>query len=628
MHSTSNYYCMHNSKTYHIFNSGFADHCQVSATLGVMESHYCTLIQIFIVLTLTVQHSHPLQRHYVKPHENTTCPGDPCLTLEAYTDANDLYFTSDVEFVFMYGEHYFNANLRLTNLSNVHFQGEELLSDFENQTIQIIFTPLAKLVFVMSSNITMSHLSVSVGGSPTGLSDLFQTIGFQDSTARLFDAFLQGSENNSVSSTAIRCHSSHIDVTNIKIVGAKSTYGAALLLYNSTATLSGNNIFANNSASNGGGAIFALASSVTISGNNSFEENHALYFGGAIGTQQTTIELTGTVLFIHNKALQFNGGAVHVERTQLILNSGRFYFFENSARALGGAMVISSFSSARIIGNMIVRGNKAIHGSVVVITFSILVSVGGTLFTDNLAHSGGAISVQINSQMYLSGAVIENNYANFSGGGLLCGQDSHAIIENSLMAHNRVDIFGGAIDSSSGSLQLTGSNRIEHNWSKYGGGGMFAINSTGLSFMGNNFFTNNTSDGYGGGISITLTNASIRGTLHFINNRGHQGGAVYALFSKIDFDQYANVTFIDNAATSLGGASHSTDVTWNISGTILFKNNSATMGGAMSLTGNSKLIFNKFSDLTYMENHADTSGSSIFLVIHFQLTDVRFLKRM
>ena len=568
----------------------------------------CTGITLLIVLSINVCSSHASQWNYVKPHENATCPNDPCMTIEAYTKAVDVYFDSDIIFVFLPGDHYYDANLRLNNVTNMHFQGEDLPS--AEQSVRIIFSPYSNMMFISSYNITFSNLSFILSGSQTGFSNFFASMVFQNTSIQLSSLTVVGSKSD-FSSTAFFCQDSLIEIANIHVVGAKSMVGAALLVFSSTVTLSGSNVFSNNLASTNGGAISFQESTVIFSGVNHFESNRALYFGGAMIVSNTILRFGGIAIFLRNRAEQLDGGGIALDSGTLLLEGdGNLYFVENFARSTGGAMLIHN-STAQMTGQLIVQQNTASRGAFGVSSFST-VYVGKSVYINNSAFAGGAISLSSGSQMFLFSTKLEKNHANVGGGALSISNNSHMIIQDSLLLNNTAGGLGGAINLASSSLlQFIGDNYIESNMALQSGG-IDAFLMSKIIFTGNTHFINNTSDNFGGGFSTTFTNVSVQGTLSFFNNGGRQGGAVYGLSSTIEFGQYALVTFERNLATIQGGAIYSIDSTWSIEGNLTFHNNLATLGGAMSLSGTSKLILNKYSEIVYSQNRADMNGGAIY----------------
>ena len=572
---------------------------------------------VFLVLTLKVHHSQQKDTYYVKPHENTTCPGDPCLTLEEYMEHAGIYFDSNVEFVFISGKHNFHWNLRLFNVSNAHFQGENVSA---NETAQIIFSPLANITFIACKGITIDHLSFVLSGWRKALSssDLFASIEFKNSSALLSHVVFRGNRSiiSGFYSSVLFARFSQIVMNDIEVNGAKSVYGAALVAHNSIVKLSGNNTFNHNLAMQNGGVLFLEETNISFSGSNYFQENVALFYdGGAIVALNTNMIFNGETHFNHNRARK-GGGAIAIENSILTLMRGALYFLQNSAY-LGGAMSLYN-SSALITGEMTVQENRAnAGGGIFVRTFShVIIRSHNALFLNNFAVGGGAISSLGQSKMLLSGVVFKGNLASQLGGALSISLNSHVTIENSTVIGNRVgdkDGIGGAISAGSGSsLCFKGNNHIENNLSIQGGGGMNIYNVSQLNFTGNNTFQNNNGGYYGGGFYVALTNISIEGTLNFINNRGFHGGAIHGVYSHFDFDYFSDVTFDGNKALDKGGAVSNTDTIWNIKGSISFNNNSATLGGAMLLAGVSKVILNKFSVLSYKNNHAAKNGGAIF----------------
>ena len=66
--------------------------------------------------------------YYVRPSEptNTSCPAQPCLTLNEYASHSEHYFTSsNIIFRFLPGKHLVNTSIRVENVHNVSFTGLE-----------------------------------------------------------------------------------------------------------------------------------------------------------------------------------------------------------------------------------------------------------------------------------------------------------------------------------------------------------------------------------------------------------------------------------------------------------------------------------------------------------------------
>ena len=62
--------------------------------------------------------------YYVRPTEptNTSCPGQPCLTINQYTNDSDHYFKSNTVFKFLLGTHELAQPVALYNVENISLQ--------------------------------------------------------------------------------------------------------------------------------------------------------------------------------------------------------------------------------------------------------------------------------------------------------------------------------------------------------------------------------------------------------------------------------------------------------------------------------------------------------------------------
>ena len=248
----------------------------------------------------------------VKPNENITCPGDPCMTLGAYIEASDMYFVSDTSFTFLPGELYYDGNLRLSNITDILLQGEDIVT-VERNFVQIIFMPGSNLTFISSGNIALKNLSILLSGSQTAFDNpynFFASTFLQNSSVQLSNIAVVGSNSNFYS-TAFFGRQCYIEVTNIQITQARSVSGAALNVFNnSTVTLSGSNTFNYNQAAIVGGAIYSADSIINFSGRNHFEGNSAGLVGGAISSTNTEFNISGEAVFLRNISGQLRTGTL------------------------------------------------------------------------------------------------------------------------------------------------------------------------------------------------------------------------------------------------------------------------------------------------------------------------------
>ena len=58
----------------------------------------CSLLALVVLFTSAVSLCAAQEQYYVTSSPNTTCPGDPCLTLSEYIQDAEQCFTSDAIF--------------------------------------------------------------------------------------------------------------------------------------------------------------------------------------------------------------------------------------------------------------------------------------------------------------------------------------------------------------------------------------------------------------------------------------------------------------------------------------------------------------------------------------------------
>ena len=63
-------------------------------------------------------------KYYVRPTEptNTSCPGQPCLTLSQYSNDSDHYFKSNTVFKFLPGTHHIDRPVHIRNIQNISLE--------------------------------------------------------------------------------------------------------------------------------------------------------------------------------------------------------------------------------------------------------------------------------------------------------------------------------------------------------------------------------------------------------------------------------------------------------------------------------------------------------------------------
>lgn len=84
-----------------------------------------------LVLLLELVLSGSLEHiYYVKPNSlSSSCPGQPCLTLDMYTTQNSKYFANRSIFLFLAGNHSVHTAIHLKNISDIILRGKRNDSD-------------------------------------------------------------------------------------------------------------------------------------------------------------------------------------------------------------------------------------------------------------------------------------------------------------------------------------------------------------------------------------------------------------------------------------------------------------------------------------------------------------------
>ncbi len=272
-------------------------------------------------------------------------------------------------------------------------------------------------------------------------------------------------------------------------------------------------------------------------------------------------------------------------------------------------------------------------GGAIYTTNELIIS--NTNFNDNNATNGGAIygvdKIKINNCLF------ECNNVTKDGGAIYACDE--LIINHTLFEDNNAKDEGGAIYArypydGYKSLNLTNSIFYWNYASNYGGAvyldcfknnGDFE-NGAAKSYIKNTTFDFNGAD-YGGAIFNFQQSEIIDSA--FTRNYAHSGGgAIYLNNGQIEEnDTYAaqtfgleihgNTSFINNTAGRYGGAikiyAYSVPLEKGIKGilkiydNVLFQNNSATTGGALSIIDSDSLIKNA----VFIKNSADENGSAI-----------------
>ena len=504
--------------------------------------------------------------NFVKPSEpsNVSCTFQPCLTLNEYANEADRYFVDNTTFLFMPGVHWLDKSIHLEYVSNLVFQvaGEEQKFNSSDTRVELQLSPLVNITWTNCDGVEVHGLDIFLSGIQPN-SNFFATLIFHQTVALLSNLTVIG--NSSLISTAILVEkSSQAVIRHLTVHGATSTSGAALYAVESVVKFLGQNVFIDNKATESGGALALIRCESNFAGSGVFEMNSAIGEGGALYMIGGTHSVSGTT-FIKNDA--YNGGAIAIANdTDSNITFDSVSFVSNTANYGGGAMYLDR-GKHNIQGNFNFVNNSCEYGGAMY-SLNCTNNISATItFVNNVADLGGALYfIGVNKILNVlhGNMTFESNRATLSGGAIL---------------------FGSLLDS-----------------------GTFIL-------LGDIKFINNQALSEGGAIFILYSVVSIVGSAGFLHNKATAGGAIEAEDSIINLE--GEVVFESNSARGSGGAIHVIGGAVNVTGTNLYLNNFASLGGALAFShltdATSNLILTKPLQMNFTKNHASENGGAIFV---------------
>ena len=450
------------------------------------------------------------------------------------------------------------------------------------------------------------------------------------------------------------------------------SFGGGIQILDSMLVLEGYVTISHNSGSVFGGAIDSASSTIIMNGTINIHHNRAnagpyASFGGAIKLDDGVLIISGSVNFSNNVAGGFgSGGALHIENSTITVFHATVSFTDNFAAAQGGGLYIDgNFSPRSIIifngTSTVFRNNTAdtvgggaIHaigqfnlsfygntsflegtsniGSAYLATYfcydSSVIFSGQTLFMNGYARS---YSIMYTHGYSLFLAFIGNtSFINNTAADTMISLHRHASVifqgNNTFKGNRATKVFtmeyfksihlskpmlfsgntsfieniGRTLYVISGVCLVHGSVTFSQN-SKTDTAALTLVEST-LTVNGTLRFENNDGKPV---INSILSRLHIYGELICLNHHGLDGdqGVMTLVVSDVIF--HGQLTFMHNVAAT-------TIFIWNtnltIQGHVIFQNNSAQYGGALSLELDSKLIFEKDTNISFLDNKADIGG--------------------
>lgn len=259
------------------------------------------------------------------------------------------------------------------------------------------------------------------------------------------------------------------------------------------------------------------------------------------------------------------------------------------------------------------NGNVNAQGAAIFVQFKGNIELTNCKFYDNTSlinveGGGGAIYTKSLSVLQVSNCYFENNRAVNQGGAISNLLSNMSVINSTFKNNSTTDLVGG--DPCGGAIYSDG-----------------ARGDTGTLVLRNNVYEGNTSNGSGQGGAMFLfpyNSQSVEVTgCSFKNNSANQGGAFWHKgggSSGIPDSEYPlsnaaeNTTLLFNtcvfdgntAANASGGALWLSDCIVNQIYNCTFKNNTASLGGAVALLTNRTLTF---GNCTFNNNTANQAGA-------------------
>ena len=563
------------------------------------------LLPVGLVITAVISLCAAQNQYYVTPSPNTTCPGEPCLTLSEYVQEAEQYFTSDAIFQLLPGDHYLEESVDVENVRNFSLIGSNRI---ESETSRIICNRSS--LYFWFSDITQVKIS--------GLQFVFCG-GFSRYFAAIYPTgvnFFELSNCSFVNSTNSAVLVADVERFRISSCLFRDTSESTLVIISSSGTIE-SSYFIGNQASGDGSGILSVESEITIVDNH-FSMNTAAVDGGAINAGSSVLYFQGNT-FDRNIAMGIgnafygggHGGGIAAFFSTITF-AGNNVFANNSAQgsfASAGGAIYLTLCEAHFNGNSSFVANLAYAPS------------DQTLFSLFSFQTGGGIQIESSNVTFAGSTIIEQNVAVQSGAGIQVQNSSVDFSGDTLFANNSL----GGLWVQSSTITFTGNAVFLGNSALFGGG--IAATGSLVSFNGFVSFIENSATTQGGAIwmvkdnSDSLFGASVStflappkppilrndGNLTIERNTAPLGGGIYLFYSEMI--SLGDVAFLHNAADVAGGIvvlnANMTSV-----GSTTFLYNSATLAGALqvqtasvSLSGDNIFVSNT-ADMTVADSTA------------------------
>ena len=415
------------------------------------------------------------------------------------------------------------------------------------------------------------------------------------------------------SGCGISTYSSNIDFLGTVVFQNNTcSIGCGILATeNSNLEFLGTSVFQNNTCSSGCGIAALDNINISFNGSATFEGNNAEGIGSGITVQSSSnLEFLGTAVFQGNTC-SYGCGILATDNSNLeFLGTA---VFQNNTCSSGCGIAALDNINISFNGSATFEGNNA-EGSVTAVNSNNLEFLGTAVFQNNTCSHGCGIAASDNIGISFHGrATFDGNKAEGSGSGIVVFKSSKVEFLGIAVFQNNTCSYGcGIAASDNNNISFNGSAMFEGNKAKNSGSGIFVFVRSNLMFLGIAMFQNNTCL-TGCGISASdNVNISFKGSVTFEGNKAEGFGGIDAFFS-CNLQFLGTAVFQNNMCLAGCGIRASDNSNLAFLGTAVFQNNTCTIGCGIAASDNIGISFH--GSAKFDGNKAENSGSGIF--VHF-----------
>ena len=391
-----------------------------------------------------------------------------------------------------------------------------------------------------------------------------------------------------------------------------------------------NSTFYGNKASRNGGAIYINSSDITIKSCEFI--NNIANAGGAVLATGINISLIVAHSIFRNNTARGIGGAVVITdgiitlpdiadalypntRSSLAITASKFE--NNQGQSGGGAVAVfgrrSEFSlyKSSFLNNTAFRSDRTGRGGALRISspHSYTLIEESEFIRNEADKEGGSIDIGSQfCQVFVRMSTFTENIAHFESGGAIAylqARDNNITIDKSTFNRNSAS-FCGALDVVQATIRssIFTENRAipvprsSRNWKTVGGGAICVRENT--TEVAHSTFQRNIAINSGAGVINTFSGLRIENSTFDRNMAGKGGGVIHQHSGNLSIIQS---NFSNNQATGSGGVAHGVSVRIE---NVNFVNNTASDGGSLYIL---QAVINNSN---FVHNQASSDGGAVF----------------